>query len=67
MPDSELHEVITLAEAAQIFYRGKGTIRYHINRGNLRWRKTSGKNGVYLISLQSLIQLYGQPPEIARS
>jgi len=59
--DNELYALITIAEAAKLFYRGRGTIRYHINRGNLRWRKTPGKNGVYLITLQSLKDLYGQP------
>jgi hypothetical protein len=61
----ELYSLVTIPEAADLFCRGRGTIRYHIDRGNIQWRKTEGEKGVYLISLQSLIALYGTPPKIA--
>lgn len=62
---SELYSLVTIQEAAQLFYRGRGTIRYHIDRGNLAYRKTPGRHGVILISLESLIRLYGNPHKIA--
>jgi hypothetical protein len=65
--NSELYSLVTIPEAAKLFCRGQGTIRYHIDRGNLEWRKTEGLKGIYLISLQSLIDLYGNPPKIAAS
>jgi hypothetical protein len=52
-----LYDVVTVQEAAQIACVGEGTIRYHIDRGNLIWRKTER---VYLISLESLKCLYGE-------
>lgn len=60
-PDDKLLEVVTLPEACQIFSRGRKTILYHLDKGRLKWRKTTGEKGSYLISLQSLIDLYGQP------
>lgn len=63
----KLYSLVTIPEAADLFCRGRGTIRYHIDRGNLEWRKTEGEKGIYLISLQSLIALYGTPPKIAAS
>lgn len=62
---SELYSLVTVAEASTMFYRGRGTIRYHMDKGHLIWRKTPGSRGVYLISYQSLVRLYGQPRKIA--
>lgn len=62
---SELYSLVTIQEASTLFFRGRGTIRYHIDRGNLQYRKTPGKNGLILISLESLIRLYGTPPKTA--
>lgn len=59
---SELYSLVTIQEAARLYYRQPSTIRYHIDRGNLEWRKVgSNRRGIYMISLASLMKLYGKP------
>lgn len=54
----EIWTLVTISEAAALYHYAPNTIRYHLNRGNLQFRQT-GK--VYLITLQSLIALWGLP------
>jgi hypothetical protein len=60
----ELYSLVTIKEAAHMYYRSPGTIRYHLDRGNLKWRLSDPDNprrAVCLITLSSLINLYGNP------
>lgn len=57
-----LYSLLTVSEAARLYHRTPNTIRYHVDRGNLTCRKAgSGKTAIILITLDSLIQLYGNP------
>lgn len=60
----DLYTVMTVKEAAAIFYRSPSTIRAHIVAGNLTARR-AGRD--YIISLQSLRAYYGDSPIIQRS
>lgn len=53
-----LEQVVTIQEAAMMYLRSEDTIRYHLDAGNLQYRKTPR---IYLITLDSLINLYGIP------
>lgn len=55
-------QVVTVSEAAKMFNVSPGTIRYHLDRGNLTFRKT---DRVHLICIDSLIALYGFPKTVA--
>jgi hypothetical protein len=57
--ESDTLKVVTVREASLMFYRVPSTIYWHINRGNLVWRQTADRT--YLISLESLIAMYGTP------
>lgn len=57
-----LLQVVTVKEAAMMYYVGESTVRYHLTENHLTYRKASGyKNSVILIDGQSLIDLWGQP------
>lgn len=60
--NSPVSQVVTISEAAHMYCVAVGTIRYHLDRGRLTWRKSSTyDNGVILIDLASLKALYGEP------
>jgi hypothetical protein len=62
MPDQALLAVLTIQEAAELFGYSPKTIMYRITEGHIAWRKVGGeRRGLYLVSLDSLIRLYGQP------
>lgn len=54
-----LKDVVTLSEAARLYYRDKKTVRYAIDAENLAARQC-GRN--WLVSVPSLIALWGNPP-----
>lgn len=54
-------QVVTVSEAAKLFNVSPGTIRYHIDRGNLTFRKT---DRIHLICIDSLVRLYGSPKTV---
>ncbi len=56
-----LTAVVTIPEACKLYYVARSTVIYHIDRGNLEWRLA---DRTYLITLDSLIQLWGHPPKI---
>lgn len=59
-----LSQVVTINEAARMYYVARGTIRYHIDQGNLTARKVdSADKGQWLIALDSLISLWGAPKQ----
>lgn len=61
-PPADLTAVLSVQEAAALFDRHPDTIMYHIDQGNLLWRKIGPeRRGMYLIWLPSLLELYGQP------
>lgn len=60
---SNVTQVVTITEATQMYYVARETIRYHLDKGRLVWRKTTeSRNGVILIELSSLKRLWGEPP-----
>lgn len=61
---SPLYQVVTISEASKLFFAHPDTISYHIDRGNLIYRKSPiGKNSIILIELYSLVNLYGFMPD----
>jgi hypothetical protein len=54
-----LAQVVTMSEAARMYYRDRQTVRYAIDAGNLAARQC-GRN--WLVSVPSLIALWGNPP-----
>ncbi len=54
-----LGDVLTTQEVSQWWGRNANTVRYHINRGNLRWRYTA--TGRVLIECASVEALWGPP------
>lgn len=67
MSPSSVSQVVTIREAASMYYVRPDTIRYHLDRGRLVWRKaTDARNGVILIELNSLVALYGEPQNMGR-
>jgi len=63
-----LNAVVTVKEAAQLFNVSKRTIYYHINKGNLAWRKADTLILVDLASLNRLYKrIYNLPPKTIRS
>lgn len=57
-----LGSVTTLQEASKLWGKSTTTLRYHIKRGSLDARRTCVSNrGTVLISVESLIELYGDP------
>ncbi len=61
--DSELWRVVTLTEAARLWYRHRSTLRYAIDAGLVNARQ-SGRT--WLISVSSLVAHYGPPPNSAK-
>lgn len=53
---NKLFDLLTVGEAAALASRSTSTIRYHITKNNLLWRKTD--RGFYLIERSSLIAYY---------
>lgn len=59
---SPVSQVVTIREAAYMYCVSPSTIRYHLDRGKLTWRKSAmHESGIYLIDLLSLKSLYGEP------
>lgn len=58
-----LFEVMTVQEAAAIFCVTESTIRYAIDRGKIAARQNT-KGRTWLISKNSLIDIYGHSPII---
>lgn len=57
-----LLQVVTVKEAAMMYYVGESTVRYHLTENHLTYRKASGyKNSVILIDGESLKALWGEP------
>lgn len=54
-----LADVLTIQEVSRYWGRNENTVRYHLNRGNLRWRYTA--TGRVLIERTSVEALWGQP------
>ncbi len=60
---NKLSDVLTITEAAALWFKHPDTIRQHIDVGNLAARR-SGK--IWLISRDSLVAYYGHSPLIQR-
>lgn len=57
-----MSQVVTIREAAYMYCVSPSTIRYHLDRGKLTWRKSAmHESGIYLIDILSLKALYGDP------
>lgn len=57
-----LYTLLTVNEAASLFFVSPKTIRYHIMRENIQARKAdSDLRGLWLISYQSLVDYFGEP------
>lgn len=57
-----LLNVVTIKEAALMYYMNEKTVRYHLLKGHLTYRKTTGgKNAPVFIDGASLVKLWGQP------
>lgn len=62
---SPLYQVVTIQEAASLFFCSESTIRYHMDRGKLVYRKVgSNLRGQYLIEFHSLVRLFGREPKL---
>lgn len=62
MNANPLLQVLTIAEVCYAYHVSDSTVRYHIARGNLTYRQSIvTKNGVILIDIDSLIDLWGRP------
>lgn len=58
MPDETLFPGITIPEAAKLYGKHPNTVRFAIDVGQLRARKSCG---TWLVSIPSLIALWGSP------
>lgn len=58
-----LGDLLTINEAAALWFKERSTIEYHIQRGNLAARQSGS---IWLISKNSLIAYYGHSPLIQR-
>lgn len=56
---SSLTGVLTVQEVARLWGKTRGAVRYHVDRGNFRWRYTAA--GRILIERDSVIALWGPP------
>ena len=56
---SSLAGVLTVQEVARLWGKTRGAVRYHVDRGNFRWRYTAA--GRILIERDSVIALWGPP------
>lgn len=54
-----LVEVLTVQEVMAFWGRTRGAVRYHMDRGNFRWRYTDA--GRILIERDSVTALWGEP------
>lgn len=54
-----LSDVLTIQEVMRFWKKAESSVRYHINRGNFRYRLTS--SGRYLVKRESVLALWGQP------
>lgn len=62
---SPLFQVVTIQEAASLFFCSEKTIRYHLTEGHLSYRKVGGeRRGQYLIEFHSLVRLFGFAPQL---
>lgn len=57
--ENDLFSLMTIPEAAAAFYVSPSTIRYHLERGRLRYRKAGQ---MILIARESLESLWGKLP-----
>jgi len=57
--ETDLQRVVTLSEAACLWYRHRSTLRYAIDAGLIAARQ-SGRT--WLLSVASLVAHYGPPP-----
>lgn len=63
-----LYQVVTVREAAMMYYMAENTIKYHLAKGHLTYRKACGAdNAPLLIDGASLIALWGEPKRDLRS
>lgn len=63
---SPLFQVVTIQEAARLFFVHENTIRYHLDHNHLIYRKVGGElRGLFLIELHSLIRLFGFTPKFS--
>lgn len=61
--DLELYGLVTVQEAAYMYMRAASTIKYHVDKGNVKSRAVGhGNRTTYLISLASLVRYYQTPP-----
>lgn len=62
---SPLYQVVTIQEAASLFFVCESTIRYHMIEGRLIYRKVGGnRRGQYLIEFHSLVRHFGFCPKL---
>lgn len=61
--EEDLHRVVTLTEACQVWYRHRSVLRYAIDAGLINARKSGN---TWLVSVHSLVRRYGLPPERSR-
>ena len=54
-----LTDVLTVTEVAYCWKVNADTVRYHLDRGNFRWRYTRGN--LILIDKVSVIGMWGKP------
>ncbi len=54
-----LSEALTVAEVARYWKKNRSTVRYHVDRGNMKARYTFA--GQILVERDSVIALWGQP------
>lgn len=60
-----LNQIVTASEAARLYGVTRGSVMYHIDKGNLKARRVGGpRRGEWLIDLDSLIRLWGSPKKI---
>lgn len=56
-----IQEVLTIGEVMAHWKKARNTVIYAILRGNLVARQPAGPKGIYLVSKQSVISMWGQP------
>jgi len=54
--------IVTIREAAMMYHVSISTVRYHLIKGHLTYRKAIGhNNSIFIIDGQSLVALWGRP------
>ena len=58
--EERLGSILTLSEVAYLWDKAKGSVFWHCERGNFRYRK-SITGGAVLIMVEDVLRLWGEP------